>query len=229
MKSRVTLRKEEGHGAVDSDFRKPVLLMGFRVALYSLLLFTLTEIILLDAHRISRQFSEQSYTEYAQEVFLLVSTLIFYLSVRFFPNQAVVGLLLGGLFGMSLIREFDAFLDAHVARHTWKVLAYSLAIVTAFLVYKKKEFFWRQLDGFIRTKAFGIVIAGMLSVFIFSRLYGLEDIWLALMGEEKYMYEITRISEESVELLGYTLIMIGAIEYIIDLSTSSKRKSTSIS
>ena len=226
IKRRVTLVKgEEEHGVADSDFRKPVLLMGFKVALYSLLLFTLTEIILLDAQRISNQFSEQSYTEYTQEFFLLVSTVLFYLSVRYFPNQAVVGLLLGGLLGMSLIREFDAFFDTHVSRHTWKVLAYSLAILTAFQVYKHKDFFWRQLEAFIHTKAFGIIIAGMLTLFIFSRLYGLEHIWLALMGEEKYMYEIRRASEESIELLGYTLIMIGAIEYLLDLNTSPKKKS----
>lgn len=224
VKGRVTLTRGERLRVADSESRKAVLLMGFRVALYSLLLFTLTEIILFDAQRPSHQFSEQSYTEYAQEISLLVSTLLFYLSLRYFPSQSVVALLLGGFLGMSLIREFDAFFDTYVARHTWKVLAYSLAMLTVWQVYKRKDFFWGQLERFIHTKAFGIIIAGMLAVFIFSRLYGLEDIWLSLMGEDNYMYEIRRISEESIELLGYTIIMVGAIEYMLDLSASSHRR-----
>jgi hypothetical protein len=145
-------------------------------------------------------------------------------SVRFFPNQAVVGLLLGGFLGMSLIRELDAFFDTHVARHTWKVLAYSLAMLTSYWVYRHKVFFWRQLAVFIQSRAFGIILAGLLSVYVFSRFYGLEEIWLMLMGAERYLYEIRRISEESIELLGYCLIMIGAIEYLLDLSTSVSKK-----
>lgn len=115
---------------------------------------------------------------------------------------------------MALIREHDAFLDENVADGAWQVLANSLAVVTAFLLYRKKKHVWKQLHSFIQSRAFGIIISGMMIVIVFSRLYGNDMIWRSAMGEENYIHQITRASEESIELLGYSLIFIGAIEHL---------------
>ena len=39
------------------------------------------------------------------------------------------------------------------------------------------------------------------------------------MGEN-YMYVVTRASEEAIELLGYTLIFLGSLEYFFSLKLS---------
>ncbi|QCR21543.1 hypothetical protein [Pontibacter sp. SGAir0037] len=212
--------------AVAYSSRKAVLLMGLKVLVYSLVLAGVTQIILLDAQVQDEviKFSEQSYTEYAQELFLALSVALFYLSVRLFPKQAAVGHLMGGFLGMALIREYDAFLDDHVADGAWQVMAYSLAALTAFMAYREHKQFWKQLEGFIQSRAFGIIITGMIIVFIFSRLYGNTHLWSSAMGEDNYRHIVTRASEEGIELLGYAIIMLGALEHISFLRMSMQKK-----
>lgn len=205
------------------DIRKSVLLMGLRVIIHSFVLIGVLLIVVLDAQQpvFTDKFAEHSYTEYGQEFTLLLTTLLFYLYAKLFPEQSVVSYLIGGFLGMALIREYDAFLDHNVADGAWQVMAYSLAAITAFLVYKRREHFWLQLNRFMNTRGFGIFITGLMIVFVFSRLYSNNMIWMPLMGEENYMYVVTRASEEALELLGYTLILLSSIEYFSFLKNSN--------
>ena len=206
--------------------RKPVLLMGLKVILYCLVLMGILYITLLDAQQtvLTDRYSEQAPTEYAQEFSLLSAVLLLYWSAWLFPKQAVVAYLVGGFLGMAYIREFDAFLDRKVADGAWQVMAYSLAAITAFLVYQLRMNLWKRLNRFIHTRAFGMFITGMMIVFVYSRLYSDKLIWKAVMGEENYMYVVTRASEEAIELLGYTLILIGTIEYLFTLKIAQTKK-----
>jgi len=201
--------------------RKTVLLTGLRILLYCFVLAGITGIVFLDAQHpdFEHRFSEQSMTEYAQELLLLLTILVFLFCFKFFPHQEVITYLIGGFLGMAFIREYDAFLDSNVADGFWPVLAYSLAAICAFQVYKQRNQFWEQLERFIQNRSFGIFIAGLMIVFIFSRLYGYNLMWETVM-EENYMYVVTRASEEAIELLGYTLIFLGSIEYFISLKDS---------
>lgn len=224
MKANNLAVKNDARAISAGNFRISVLLMGLKVVMYSGVMAGIVLIIFLDAQQPnSIKFSETSYTEYAQEFSLLLTTILFFLCGRLFPNQAVVGYLFGGFFGMAYIREFNTFLDTNVADGTWQALAYSLAALTVFLVYRRRKFFWQQLALFIESMPFGIVILGMLVVFIFSRLYGLHIIWQMTL-EENYKYVITRASEESIELLGYAIILIGALEYAFYLKSSRNKR-----
>ena len=206
--------------------RNTVLQMGLRVVLYSALLVGILFITYLDARQpeLLSRFSEQSPTEYAQEFSLLMAVILFYRCVRLFPKKSVVAHLLGGFLGMAFIREYDAFLDNNVFDGAWQLMAYSLAGITAYFVYQQRAYFWQQLNRFIKTRAFGVIITGMLIVFIYSRLYSHKQIWMSAMGEENYMYVVTRASEEAIELLGYTLILLGSIDYYFTLKKSQTRK-----
>ena len=207
--------------------RNSVLLMGLKVILYSLVLIGILYITLLDAQQpvLTDRYSEHGPTEYAQEFALLSSVLLLYLSTWLFPKQAVVAYLVGGFLGMAYIREFDSFLDRRVADGAWQVMAYSLAAITAFLVYRLRVTLWKRLNQFIQCRAFGIFITGMMIVFVYSRLVSDKLIWKAVMGEENYMYVVTRASEEAIELLGYTLVLIGIIEYLFYLKAAQTKKS----
>ena len=204
--------------------RKTVLRMGLRILFYCSVLAGITGIVFLDAQHpdFEHRFSEQSMTEYAQELLLLLTILVFLLCYKFFPDQEVITYLVGGFLGMAFIREYDAFLDSNVADGFWPVLAYSLAAICAYLIYKQRNQFWDQLEGFIQNRAFGIFITGLMIVFIFSRLYGYNLMWETVMGEN-YMYVVTRASEEAIELLGYTLIFLGATEYFFSLRNLHER------
>ncbi|CAA9275580.1 MAG: hypothetical protein AVDCRST_MAG95-3002 [uncultured Adhaeribacter sp.] len=212
--------------AVSGKKRKAVLWMGLQVLLSSAVLVTILLITFLDARQpvLTDRFSEQSFTEYAQEISLLLAILFFYGSARLFPKQAVVAYLVGGFLGMAFIREFDSWLDSNVADGAWQILAYSLAGLTAYLAYKQRAYLWLRLASFIQTRAFGVIITGMLIVFIYSRLYSDKQIWMSAMGEENYMYVVTRASEEAIELLGYALILLGSADYLFFLQREQVNK-----
>ena len=208
------------------DKKKAVLLVGLRVMLYSLMVAAVTRIILWDAQRPDHEkFSEHSYTEYAQESALVLITILFLLGIWYFPKQVVIAYLLGGVFGMAIIREHDAFLDTNVADGAWQLIVTALITLILFLVWKERKQVWTQLYYFIHTRAFGIIVSGMFIVFIFSRLYGNKHIWLSVMGEENYLHTITRANEEALELLGYTIILIGAIEFLFFSKPSGQNPS----
>ena len=58
------------------------------------------------------------------------------------------------------------------------------------------------------------MMAGFITTFVFSRLFGRSIFWQAVM-EEQYFRSVKNAAEEGTELLGYGLMLIGAIEYFI--------------
>jgi hypothetical protein len=49
---------------------------------------------------------------------------------------------------------------------------------------------------------------------IFSRLYGRQDFWRAVM-QDNYIREFKDVAEEAIELLGYSLILFAMIELLL--------------
>ena len=64
------------------------------------------------------------------------------------------------------------------------------------------------------TFAFGLFTAGVLTTYIFSRLYGRQAFWQAIL-EESYSGTFKSVAEEVVELLGYSLILIATVELLL--------------
>ncbi|CAN0573307.1 unnamed protein product, partial [Ectocarpus sp. 12 AP-2014] len=64
------------------------------------------------------------------------------------------------------------------------------------------------------TFAFGLFTAGVLTTYIFSRLYGRQDFWRAVL-EEHYISTFKSVAEEVVELLGYSLILFATLELLL--------------
>jgi hypothetical protein len=94
------------------------------------------------------------------------------------------------------------------------------------LVFKKKKQIWENLEEFFTTPAFGTFIAGFLSVFVFSRLFGTKKVWQALFevdqleGMQRW---VKNAVEEGTELFGYTLLFIAAIEFFVYVSRKLKK------
>jgi hypothetical protein len=112
---------------------------------------------------------------------------------------------------MALIREFDFYLDNYVFDGAWQVLAFSTLAITMIYLVRNKEAIEQASQKVFQTSAFGLISAGVLITFIFSRLYGRTAFWEAVM-EEKYFRSVKNVSEEGIELLGYSIILIGCIE-----------------
>ncbi len=83
-----------------------------------------------------------------------------------------------------------------------------------YLVYLYKDNFICDAAEFIKRPEFGMLLAGFLTVFVFSRLFGCKILWESAMADG-YMRCIKNMAEESLELLGYLFIAFGAVEYYL--------------
>ena len=114
----------------------------------------------------------------------------------------------------SLVREQDYFLDNYIARNTWKVLVALIIIPTLVWVIKQRRRFLEEFAHYSNTFAFGLFTAGVLTTYIFSRLYGRQDFWRTVL-QESYTRDFKNVAEEVVELLGYSLILIATLELLL--------------
>jgi len=193
-----------------------IIFMIIRVIIYGAVLLGVTQVIFLDAFEqvdfeLSHKYGEHSYTEWGQVIFLIMIISMFIWSAKLDKNNQAASIVVAGFFTMALIREFDMYLD-FVFDGLWQILALLTLLITLWLVYKRKAFFRDSIIYFFRTTAFGFITAGFLTTFVFSRLYGRKEFWKQVM-EDGYMRTVKNASEESIELLGYTIIFFGAIEY----------------
>ncbi|BCB08930.1 hypothetical protein HHSLTHF2_28200 [Vreelandella venusta] len=74
--------------------------------------------------------------------------------------------------------------------------------------------FIEEFSHYSNTFAFGLFTAGVLVTYIFSRLYGRQDFWRAVM-QDTYIREFKDVAEEAIELLGYSLILFAMIELLL--------------
>lgn len=160
------------------------------------------------------RFSEWGFTEFTQTLFLASScVLLLYVrhGLKVWPN---VTLLMLAFLAASLVREQDAFLDIYVADNTWKVLVALIVLPSiAWVIYQRRHFL-AEFSHYSNTFSFGLFMSGLLVTYVFSRLYGRQDFWRAVL-EDDYVRDFKNVAEEVVELMGYALILIAVIELLI--------------
>jgi len=192
------------------DFRTALL----RATLYILFIGGIAQGAYLEALYLpSVRYTELVFTELTQ-TFILISccTLLLYVRhvLKVWPT---VTLLLLAFLAASLVREQDYFLDEYVARHTWKILVTMIILPSlAWVVYQRQRFL-EEFRHYSNTFSFGLFAAGVLVTYIFSRLYGRQDFWRAVL-QEHYIRDFKDIAEEAIELLGYSLILFATIELL---------------
>lgn len=206
---------------------KPIIFAAVRVVLYAIPVVASALIIKSDAGILidGGKFGEGSQTEWMQQLYLLLTSLTFILvGVRSSKYKAISYLFGGGAL-VALIRELDVYFD-QIYHGAWFPVAMLILLVSVFLVFKKKKQIWDNLEEFFSTPAFGTFIAGFLSVFVFSRLFGTKKVWRALFDVEKLepvQRWVKNAVEEGSELFGYTLLFIAAVEFFVYVNRKLKK------
>ena len=153
---------------------------------------------------------ENSFVEFSQEALLLATTAIF-------TMQAIAkrqgGLwLVAGFFGCLFLRELDAYFDM-IVHGAWKYFA---LVVIAFVFWQAwhlgKENTIGSLAAFMKTRAFIFIFIGLLIVLVYSRLFGMGELWKAIMGDN-FNRTVKNVVEEGSELWGYALVFLGTVKY----------------
>lgn len=186
------------------------LFIAIRVMVYSILVYGMAEAIFFDAAHPMEEgyFGEITLTEIGQEIILFI-LFLFYLRVgfKYKPIQPVTNIV-SLFFLVSLIRELS-FLMNH-----WIYPALLVLAAIGWLVIRDFKRLKQATISFFSQPASAWFFAGFLVTYIFSRLLGRSKFWLLLYDENTYRLA-KAASEEGVELLGDTIMLISAIEFFL--------------
>ena len=160
------------------------------------------------------KFMEATFTEWSQQIILLVMAAIFAHCAYHYNRSRCLSIMLAGISVAGLVREYNNFFNEQVFDGAWQLLAFLVISVTGVLIWKHRKNFWQDLTDYYNSLSFGFLLAGFLTTFIFSRLFGRTVFWETLM-EDRYFRSVKNAAEESVELLGYGLLLIATFEYLL--------------
>ena len=193
---------------------KKQILTLVRIIIYSGYLLALSLVFLHDAQpNPTGKFNEDSLTEYFQEGTFFLTVLAYLFCTINYKKTASISLLVGGFFLMAFIREFDAVLDLYVFDGAWQTLVLVVLIFVGYKSFKSWSDIKLSTPDYFSSYPFGLMIAGMLVTFIYSRLFGESIMWKSVM-EENYIRDVKNAVEESVELLGDSIILFAGLEFV---------------
>lgn len=155
---------------------------------------------------------EDSFTEIIQEVILLILVLLFYGHAVRVDSLRYSSVLIGGFFTCMLIREMDFAFDA-IFHGAWLIFALLAAFISLFIAFRRKDKALNGLAAFMRHPAYGMMLSGLLCVLVFSRLFGMHELWQGLMLDG-YNRLVKNMVEEGTELFGYVICLLAGIWYI---------------
>jgi len=208
------LIKENRKLTLNQEFFNSVKWTIVKILIYAVILFGIYGILQIDSNQEGKIFKENSLTEWLQILFMVFTSIVFYISGKIDKNNLALMKLLIGLLFIAIIRELDEVLDKFVFDGAWQILALVILLVLSFLVYKHRKNLAPSINKFVKLSSFGILQSGFLIVMVFSRLFGQKIFWKSVMGAS-YIRSVKDVAEESLELLGYGLIFIGSIEFLL--------------
>src|SRR5690606_11762766 len=156
---------------------------------------------------IETKFSEDSYTEYMQSIFLLTSSILLFIIYKRSNPRSYLAFLLFAFTSVSLIREQDVYFENLIGQTTWFFPVLLILIATIYLVARNWQSFVAQLNRYRQTFSAGLLTGGLITTYIFSRLFGRKIFWHTVM-EEHYFRGVKNAAEECLELYGYLFILI---------------------
>jgi hypothetical protein len=193
----------------DLIFIRNKLVIFFASALFLCLMMGL---VFIDVHWMHDAVHESSLTEITQELMLLViAFLYFYRAMRHSAARPSL-MLIGGFFSCMLIREMD-FLFDEIKHGCWVWFALAVTGICLTFAIRYPERTLAGLVSFLRHPSWGMMSAGLLTVLVFSRLFGMQDLWRALMPGG-YSHTVKNMAEECSELLGYSLCLFATCRYL---------------
>jgi len=186
------------------------LFIAIRVIVYSLLMFGIAQGIFYDAANPigASYFSENTFTEIAQEIILFILFLVYLILGFKWRKIQPISNIVSLFFLISFIREFN-FLALN-----WIYPALIVLAILGWLVVRDFKKIKAATIKFFSVPASSWFFSGFLVTYIFSRLLGRSKLWKLMYNDESYRLA-KAATEEGIELLGDTLMLIGAIEFVI--------------
>ncbi len=212
----------------EPQYTRPIIIAIGRVLFYAAVLFGISQLIYLDSITLTHtgKFGEHSYTEWAQEIFILLSSIIYFWIGRY--DRRVTGFtgMLSGMALMAFIREFNNYLHTWF-KGAWQLLVLIALILTIIYVYKNRDTLVKAFYDYLKLPAFGVSLSGFVTLMVFSRLFGRGTVWRNILEVDQLEGPtrwVKNAAEEGTELLGYALLFIATLEYLWYIVDKKKRE-----
>ncbi len=194
---------------------KPVVI---RVLIYAVFITAAVALIPLEAryNYSADLFSEDSWIEQCQLVFLFLSMVFIVWSGKRRPEAGAMTTLMAGMIVVAMFRECDAVLDLDMFEGAWKAGAAVTILVTLALVWRKRGELIPAISKMMTRPSFGYFVCAFLTIFIFSRLFGMNELWFETMGKKHFIRAVKNGVEEGSELFGYALMVIASVELFVE-------------
>lgn len=166
----------------------------------------------LDINIFGSTFSEQSFTEAMQELLLVAIVALYAVQAVKNAEMRPAFVLIAGFFACMLLREMDYWFGL-TGLH-WLAPVVLTAGLCIFYAAKEMRKTVRGLAVFSETQPFVLIMTGLLTVLVFSRLFGMKMIWAGLLGSD-YPRWVKIFAEEGVELFGYAQCFLGSAFYAL--------------
>jgi hypothetical protein len=166
--------------------------------------------IFLDIVILKNTITEWSFTEFCQEIILLLIIIRFiWLSLRR-PAFKYGMILIAGFFACLFFRELD-FITDRIAL-SWFDIDLVIVFLGLFLAVRHRENTLAGWHHFRKSQSYRAMVWGLILLLGFSRLIGMKIVWKYILGPS-YLRVVKNAVEEGSELLGYTLCLFSAFKY----------------
>lgn len=195
--------------------REQILILGRECAAFlfaTLFLVAMMSAIYIDVNWMNNAMHETSLTETLQEVMLASIAVMFFWSARHRSIQRGALILIGGFYTCMLIRELDFLFDA-MEHGSWVWFALATAAICLALALRSPRGTLDGLVTFVTARSWLMTASGLLIVLVFSRLFGMHQLWQHLMMDG-YNRVVKNIAEEGTELLGYSICWLASARYL---------------
>ncbi|MEJ2762385.1 hypothetical protein VV869_00055 [Photobacterium sp. MCCC 1A19761] len=199
----------------------PMILPAALFFTLALLLAASAVVIHLEVADLNAYAGENSLIEYLQETYLFLAGSLFAAVAFRRPSQRGFAVLASAFFYILMIRELDAVFD-QISHGFWKYPAWLLATSAIIFAVRHKAVTLKPLIDYAQHRSFGLMLAGMATLLVFARLFGMGELWQALM-QDAYMRPVKNLAEEGVELLAYSLIAFAAAWYCLPALMNKSR------
>lgn len=191
-----------------------ILRAGGEAFFLALLAAVVPFLVVIDVAVLEHGIREISVTELTQEALLAFAAGSFGYAAFRRPEARGFLVLAAGFLTCMLIRELDGIWDK-----IWHGFWFWPALLTAVASIGSTVRFWRDsvigpMAGFVGTKAYVHLLIGLLTVLLFSRIFGSGNLlWKQLLGTA-YSSVFRGALQEGIELFGYLFIAYGAFRML---------------
>ena len=191
-----------------------------RFVLYFAAVYALTLLIwqLSSLYR-AETFVEHGIVENIQLLFLLTAGGVFWIESYFLKQESPLLLLFGALCFFAFCRELDNYFEKLIPIISWK-FCFLFPAVALVNLYRHRSKARSVVLSFLRTPAFYLMFTAVIICIPVAQCLGHKPMLAQVLGGEVDARLARRIIEESLEVIGYFLLLLSAIECFVN----SRRK-----